>query len=362
MIPGKIRSALWYALAATALFAAGGCDQSPSGGSSSGGAGGAPVIKKAATDKPRLAYVTNGIASFWVIADVGARTAGRDLGVDVEVLMPPNGAEDQKRMLESLITRGVDGVAVSPIDPANQTSLLNSVAAATNLITHDSDAPKSKRLVYVGMDNYFAGRMCGELVKQAMPEGGSVMIFVGRIEQLNARLRRQGLIDELMDRSADSSRFDPPGQVVKGDKYTILDTRTDQFDFGKAKSLAEDAIVKYPDLGCMVGLFAYNPPKLLQAVKDAGKTGKIKIVGFDEEDGTLQGIIDGHIYGTVVQNPYEYGYSSIKILNALARGDASVIPAGGFIDIPARKIVKDNVQNFWDDLKGKLAAGQSPAK
>ncbi len=81
---------------------------------------------------------------------------------------------------------------------------------AANFITQDSDAPNTHRLAYVGMDNYLAGRTCGKLVKEAMPEGGEVMIFVGRLGQLNADLRRQGVIDELLDRDDDSTRRDPP--------------------------------------------------------------------------------------------------------------------------------------------------------
>ena len=151
----------------------------PQGGSAGG---------DAADSKPTVAYVTNGIASFWVIAEVGARKAAEDFDVNLEVRMPPKGIADQKRMVEELLTLDVDGIAISPIDPDNQTDLLNQAAEQTNLITQDSDAPGSKRLCYVGMSNYDAGRMCGELVKEAMPEGGSVMIFVGRIEQDNAKL------------------------------------------------------------------------------------------------------------------------------------------------------------------------------
>ena len=185
------------------------------------------------------------------------------------------------------------------------------------------------------------------------------MIFVGRLEQLNAKLRRQGVIDELMDRSHDSSRYDEPGSPVKGEKYTVLDTRTDGFDFAKAKGEAQDAINKYADLKCMVGLFAYNPPLMLEAVKEANKTGDIKIVAFDEEDGTLQGIKDGHIHGTVVQNPYEYGYQSVKLLSELARGDASGVSEKRFIDIPARQIRGDNVIEFWTELN-KLLGKEPP--
>ena len=312
--------------------------------------------------KPRVAYITNGVASFWVIAEKGAKDAGEKFNSDVTVDMP-NGISDQKRMVEDLLTRGVDGFAISPIDPKNQTSMIDQAAEKTKVITHDSDAPKSKRLCYVGVDNYVAGRMCGKLVKEALPKGGKLAIFVGRLEQDNARLRRQGVIDELLDRTSDSSRYDVPGAEIKGSKYTIVSTLTDQFDQAKGKANAEDAISRYPDLDGMIGLFAYNPPLCLEALNRSGKAGKIKLIGFDEADETLQAIKDGKCYGTVVQNPYMYGFESVRILTALARGDNSVLPKGGFLDIPARQIRKDNVDAFWTDLKQKVGKkAEAPAK
>jgi ribose transport system substrate-binding protein len=303
--------------------------------------------------KPKVAYVTNGIASFWVIAEAGVKAGGAKYGANVTTHMPAEGIADQKRMIEDLLTRGVDGIAISPIDPANQAALINQACEVTKVITHDSDAPGTKRLCYIGMDNYTAGRMCGKLVKEAMPEGGSVMIFIGRLEQDNARRRRQGVIDELLDREPDPSRYDAPGDRLKGTKYNIVGTLTDQFDRAKGKANAEDAIARYPDLGCMVGLFAYNPPLCLEALKQSGKLGKIKMVAFDEADETLAAIKDGTCFGTVVQNPYMYGMESVRVLTALAKGDNSVIPKSGFIDIPARQIKKDNVDEFWKDLKEK---------
>lgn len=310
------------------------------------------TVKTSDGETLKVAYVTNGIASFWDIAEEGCKAASKELGVECLVRMPPDGAADQKRMLEELISGPIDGVAVSPINPENQTGILNQVAEATNLITHDSDAPESNRLAYIGMNNYDAGRMCGQLVKEALPDGGEVIIFVGRLGQLNADQRRQGVIDELLDRSNDPEReFDPADAVLKNDKYTILDTRTDNFDFALAKSRAEDAIAKYPNIGCMVGLFAYNPPNILEAVRGADKLGKIQVVGFDEDEVTLKAIQDGECHGTVVQNPYQYGYKSVELLVKLAKGDESAIPEGGFIDIPARAIRSDNVDAFWTELK-----------
>lgn len=311
-----------------------------------------PVDVSRSNKKTTVAYVTNGIASFWTIAEAGCKAAAKDLGVECLVRMPPDGAGDQKRMLEELINMDVGGIAVSPINPANQIDILNDVGNATNFITHDSDAPESNRLAYIGMNNYDAGRMCGKLVKEAMPEGGEVIIFVGRLGQLNADLRRQGVIDELLDREHNADpKFDPGDKVLKGDQYTVLDTRTDNFDFAAAKSQVEDAIAKYPNVGAMVGLFGYNPPGILEAVKGADKIGKIKVIGFDEDDRTLEAIANESCFGTIVQNPYMYGYKSVEVLNKLANGDKDFLPDDGFIDIPARAIKKAEVDEFWTELK-----------
>ena len=313
--------------------------------------GGCGQRQDGAAERPTVGYVTNGIASFWVIADKGANDAAEAFDVDVEVMMPPDGAAGQKRMVQDLLARGVDGIAITPSDPKNQASLLDEIAQNAHLITHDSDAPESSRLVYIGMDNYEAGRMCGRLLKKAMPDGGSVVLFVGLLGQLNADLRRQGVIDELLDRSHDATRRDPVDAVIEGDKYTILDTRVDQFDFARAKAQAEDALARYPDLDAMIGLFVYNPPQILEAVREAGKLDQITIVGFDEADDTLQAIKDGTMAGTIVQNPYRYGYESVRVLAALARDDRSVLPESKFIDIPAREITSENVDAFWAELK-----------
>ncbi len=306
------------------------------------------------SNTPEFAFVTNGVASFWDIAKVGAEKAGQDLGVNVSVLMPTNGVVDQKQIIEDLLLRGVQGMAVSPVDPQNQIETLNKAAAATHLITADADAPGCKRLCYIGMDNYTAGRMCGKLVKEAVPQGGKVAIFVGRIEQDNAKLRRQGLIDELLDRSADATRFDVPDAVLTNEKYNIVGTFTDQFDHAKAKALVEDVLVSDPDIACMAGLFVYNPPIILEALSRSNKLNQVKVAAFDEAEETLNAIAAGTCHGTIVQNPFEYGYQSIKLLKQIAAGDKSSIPQSGFIDIPAQQIRQDNVAAFQQEMQAKL--------
>ena len=95
---------------------------------------------------------------------------------------------------------------------------------------------------------------------------------------------------------------------------------------------------------------------ILGAVKDAGKTGQIKIVCFDEDDQTLAGIREGAIVGTIVQQPYEFGYQAIQLMTKALRGDKSGIPASKQIFIPTQVIKQDTVDQFSariSKLKGR---------
>ncbi|HKB42113.1 MAG TPA: substrate-binding domain-containing protein, partial [Gemmataceae bacterium] len=152
-------------------------------------------------------------------------------------------------------------------------------------------------------------------------------------------------------------------------KFTLYDTKYDYVDLAKAKNNAADVLTQLGDQDkvCLIGLWAYNPPAILNAVKEAGKEGKVHIVGFDEYDDTLQGIKDGSIVATVVQNPYRFGYESVKLLAALARDSKAKLPADvkeGVWDIPHRTITKDKVDKFREELrdlkaraKGKVPEG-----
>jgi ribose transport system substrate-binding protein len=80
----------------------------------------------------------------------------------------------------------------------------------------------------------------------------------------------------------------------------------------------------------------------------------VHIVGFDEHDNTLEGIKDGSIYGTVVQQPYQFGYESVKSMTALVKGDKSGLPKDGIKYIPHVIIKKDNVEKFHAELKKLL--------
>lgn len=292
-----------------------------------------------AQDVKTLAFVVNVPADFWKFARVGTEKADEELpNYQVEFYIPGEmSAAAQKKILEDLLAKGVAGVAISPVNPDDSTAILNEVASKAVLFTHDADAPNSDRVMYIGTDNVAAGRQAGELMKKALPDGGTAMLFVGTMDAANARERSQGI-----------------KEAIEGSNIEIIDIRTDGGDQTKAKANAEDTLSKYPDIDLLVGLWAYNTPQIYNAVKAAGKEGEVKIVGFDEDQQTLRGIVAGDILGTVVQQPYEFGYQSIIKMAKYIDGDTSVVPENKLDIVPTQIIDSSNVEEFIEKVKATL--------
>jgi ribose transport system substrate-binding protein len=290
----------------------------------------------------RLAFVTNNASDFWAIARKGTEKADAELAdVSVDFRIPPDGtAAEQKQIVDDLLAKGIDGIAISPVDPANQTLFINETAKQALVFTQDSDAPQSDRTAYVGTDNVAAGRQAGGLIKEALPDGGKIMVFVGKKDARNAQERYQGI-----------------QEALQGSKVEIIDVRTDDADRVRAKSNVADTLVKYPDIKALVGLWSYNGPAILNAVTEAGKVNQIKIICFDEEDETLAGVKAGTIFATVVQQPFEFGYQAIKMMAQVLSGDKSGIPANKQVIVPTLIIRKDSVEEFQRKINGLRGRG-----
>ncbi|MFO0876843.1 MAG: sugar-binding protein [Gemmataceae bacterium] len=300
----------------------------------------AQVGCKSESGKPRVAFVTNNPESFWTIAEKGAEKAADEFGVELYFRKPTKGdAAEQKDKIDQVLNQGVKAIAISVIEPEKQNDFLKGISKRVALLTQDNDAPESGRLCYIGTDNYEAGRAAGALVKQALPEGGTVVIFVGQLTALNARQRRQGVVDEL----AGTKDASTENGATLG-KYKLYKTYTDQ-PLGRDKS-KDNAVQALTDLQnepnvCMVGLWAYNPPAILDAAEQLGKIGKVKIVGFDEDTATLNGIKEGSVVGTIVQQPFEFGFQSVKLMSQIVRGDQEKIPGEGILYVPHLAVTKD---------------------
>jgi ribose transport system substrate-binding protein len=285
--------------------------------------------------KTKLAFITNNTANFWLFAKRGCEKAASespDFDVDFRITSDATPAE-QRRIIDDLLAKGVKGIAISPVDPLNQKPFIDELAGKITVVTCDSDIPGSKRKCYIGTDNVAAGRQAGQMIKEVLPTGGKIMLFVGKQDTQNAKERIQGIKEAIADAN-----------------IKIIDVRTDDVDQVRAKSNVADALVKYSDLACCVGLWNYNGPAILNAIKDAGKLEKVKIVCFDENEETLTGVRDGHIYGTVVQQPFEFGYRSMKVLADIVKGNDPNIPANGMLIVPTVIIKKDNVVPFMEKV------------
>ena len=239
--------------------------------------------------------------------------------------------------MDDLVAAGVSAIMVSAVDPKSSTEALNRIGGQVPLFTTDSDAPDTNRVAYIGSSNTDAGKQAGEIAKKALPNGGKCIGFVGLLGADNARERIDGM-----------------KAALEGSNIELIDVRGDDIDMTRAKRNVEDALAANPDIDCMVGFYSYNPPRIYEVLKESGKLGEIAVVAFDEDPITLGGVREGTIAGTVVQQPYEWGYQGMKLMAAVLEGDTSMIPENKLVIVPTAIIDKDNVDAFEAELKARI--------
>ncbi len=296
-------------------------------------------FKVPAGQKPKIAFISNNTATYWNLAHVGIRKFEAQTGVHVRFLEPQSATvSEQNNYLNDLVADGYNAVALSVISPSGEVHELNRVARHMNLICVDSDSPKSNRLIYIGTDNIAAGRLMGKEIAKLLPKGGQIALFVGTFSAANARQRLAGI-----------------EQMIKGHHIKIEVKRTDGGDGGRARTNAEAVLNAYPKVTLLCGLWSYDGPALAAAVEGAGKQGKIKIVAFDQSQGTLIGIKKGVINATVVQNPIEEGYLSAKWMLRFCKQGKAAMPKSDIIPTGVKLITAKNLAAYWAKLK-KLSA------
>jgi ribose transport system substrate-binding protein len=310
----------------------------------------------------RIALFAAHADPFWDIVIAGARKAAKENHAVLEVKIPveEEGVSSQTKELVQLDRKKFDGIAISPRSPDEQTRLISQLATQMFVVTVDNDAPQSVRHCYVGTNNRSAGKLVVELIKRALPNGGKIAFFVGDNERQNARDRRKEVISELSgvedDPRADDSDL---GKPIDAGNYTVVATYLDGGDPKVAVANVKQALQDHPELGCLVALYGYDGPACRDALADVGKLGDIKIVAFDEHEATLKGIEDGEIVGTVVQDPFRYGYEAVRVL-AQMHNDKTMLSvpkrASGAILISCAIVDRDNLGEFRRQLKSQLAS------
>ncbi len=285
----------------------------------------------------KVGFICNHPGQVWAIARDGVKKAEKDYNVKCFVYIPPNAKiSEQQAALKKFMDRKVSGIAICPIDPEKQRKELNALAEKVNLLCQNTDLPGGKQLGYIGSDNLEAGKMAARAMVKALGGKGKVIIFSG-VMTGNAKRRFEGVKD-----------------VFKGKKIKIVDVVLDHGNPKQARKNVEKALREHPDTNGMIGLWSYNGPAIMGALKSLKiKPGKIKVVCFDESYDIFRGLLDNYIYATVIEDNYEFGYHSVKLLAEIARGrdPKSLIPDCGKIYIPVRLIQKDSVQKSWKVLR-----------
>ena len=253
-----------------------------------------------------IAMVVNVAADYWNAGKTGFAAGCKAIGLsssDCTFFAPPNGTlTEQNSELETLRSQGVTGYSISAIDPASaKGTIATDVANNVNVLAIDSPLPGTAAAsLYLGTVNYDAGFEAGTEMKAALGSaGGKVAILVGSLTAANATGRIAGF-----------------EAAIKGSGITVVQKVNDNLSASTAQTDAETILANNTGINGLYGVYSYDGPALAQAVVTAKKTGTVKIVCDDSDTQTLGFISSGVISGTVVQMPYEQGYTGAYILAA----------------------------------------------
>ena len=306
-----------------AMVAAVGCGGPPAGGAKSD-TGGGPAGGSAAGGSKRIMFVTNGDDPFWDAVLSGLNEGARQFGAEAAGLKVQrdvnNGtAEGQIEKLRQYATQDdIAGVAISVIQADNLAiieEMRNLQKKGIKVITVDGDVNRAEfrdaRSYYIGTDNIVGGRTLGTATKalleaKGVKEGGYVQ-YAGFTDNDNARSRMNGV------------------QETIGSAYTQLDRMPDNMDLAKARDNVRNAIQNHKNMVAHVGIWVYNAPAIADVVKETGTREKYVVATFDAQDLAIAAMEQGLIDVMVVQNPFDMGLQTVRLMKAMVTGDEATV-------------------------------------
>ena len=210
------------------------------------------------------------------------------------------------------------GIAISVIQADNQSiveEMKKLQAKGVKVITVDGDVNRGTfrdaRPFYIGTDNVVGGRVLGTATRalleaRGLKEGGYVQ-FAGFTDNDNARSRMNGVKEAI------------------GAAFTERDRMADEMDLPRARDNVRNATQNHKDLAALVGIWAYNAPAIADVLAASGTREKYVVATFDAADLAIGHMGKGNIDCMVVQNPFEMGVQTVRLLKALVEEDAAVV-------------------------------------
>jgi ribose transport system substrate-binding protein len=271
---------------------------------------------------------------FWADLEKGMEEKSAEMGV-IAFFHGPQAAEAdaQIAIIEDYIAMGVDGIAIAANDPATiEPVIRRGLDAGIKMISFDTDAPESSRLVYVGTDNVAAGQQGAETLIDMLGGKGKVAILTGGLTALNLNQRIEGFKEAI--------KGHPDIEIVS------VESHGDALERGIP--IVEDLLTEYPDLDafyCVSG-----PNVAAEALKAMGYDPGEKIVfGFDIFEPVPTLIREGYIQGTVAQLPYAEGKLVVETLVGLVEGTLK-IPANKVIGTGTNVVTADNLDSYLEEI------------
>jgi len=303
-----------------------------------------------AVEEKYILVSTNITVPYWQEARAGLNRAGSQLQVKVEMVGPdtydPKAERDQFR---ETMNKKPSGIAISVSDASLLKPEIDAaIAQGIPVVTIDADAPESKRLTFIGTDNYKAGVSGAKVVAAKLQGKGNVVVFT-MPAQSNLRDRLRGYTDTL----AEHPQIKITEVVdIKGDPRVAFDRTMEILD----KNAKVDAFVS---------LVSIAGPEIAAVLERKNATGKV-VVAMDTDARTLEGVQKGTISATIGQKPFSMAFLAVKVLDDLHHhplkslttdwSQDSFSPVPAFIDTGATLIDKGNVAAFMEARKSETAA------
>ncbi len=287
----------------------------------------------------RIAVIPKGTShEFWKTIHAGAEKAASELGIEVIWKGPPGeGArEDQIKIVEDFVSRGVSGIVIAPLDDkALAAPLEEAKKAGIPVVVIDSDVNWPGRASYVATDNTQGGRMAAQRLGSLLSGKGKVLMLRYAEGSASTTQRESGFLDEL------KAKF-PNIEIVSDNQFGGARMET-------AQQASENLLQRFPELD---GIFCPNESTtmgMLRALQDSGRAGKVKFVGFDASSKLLEAMRQDQIHGLVIQNPFAMGELGVRTVVKAKKGEA----VSATIDTGVEVATKENMDEA--EIKALLA-------
>jgi ribose transport system substrate-binding protein len=279
-----------------------------------------------------IAVVPKVAVPFFDDCNTGAKTAANALGVSYQWVVPQNtqGAT-QVKIIEDLIARQVNGIAISVNEPKSVESVMKRAAkSGVKVLTYDSDSPNSGRSMYIGTNNVQAGETMADTMGHALNGKGEVAIITGQLGAVNLNERISGIKKGL----------------AKYPGIKIVETQGTDDDLARGVSVVETTLRAHPNLNGIFGVSQVGGPavaKVLNTKEFGAMKGKLEVLAFDDLPDTLKGLREGYIQGIMVQRPVTMGSLAVQHLVAQVQGKETQEKD---IDTGVTVVTKDNIGSY----------------